>query len=291
MSTYPESRAPDFSRGVELADEEVMDRHRDSAEIYPPMDIIVCIPLGDPSAVWGADPKTKVRQRSNYSNLWNTLIKIMTRSKSRATVRKSHVLKKSLEVKESKEKNSSFFESYVSVPVLDEQLEEVEQKENSEAILTQILAKIVTLTSSLFLSSTAIKRSLSYGGDIVEVPWASAQGLGGHDPGKLERDLNDILSMSNPSPVALGIAMLAYGAGTSTMYHLNRNDRFQDAVLTMGISIGLIAGILVGHKFEAIILHVLPWAVFLALSLSTLGHRIARAVARKRETFEGDSIV
>lgn len=68
--------------------------------------------------------------------------------------------------------------------------------------------------------------------------------------------------------------MLAYGAGASTMYHLHRNDRYQNVALAISIGSGIILGMIGLQSLEAIMLHILPWTVLLALLLSAVGHRM-----------------
>ncbi|KAK2776065.1 hypothetical protein CKAH01_12589 [Colletotrichum kahawae] len=50
------------------------------------------------------------------------------------------------------------------------------------------------------------------------------------------------LILPKPDPGIVAMAIVAFGAGVSTMYHLNRDDEFQDKILAAGMTLAFIAG-------------------------------------------------
>lgn len=87
------------------------------------------------------------------------------------------------------------------------------------------------------------------------------------------------LLLPKPDPGIAAMAIVAFGAGVCTMYHLNRDDELQDKILAAGMTLAFIAGTILGYDAEAIILNILPWTILLALSLSAIGHQIWRYMA------------
>lgn len=79
--------------------------------------------------------------------------------------------------------------------------------------------------------------------------------------------------LSSPTPKVLILGLVAYGAGASTLYHLNRRDKHQDKMLAAGIVIGGLLGISSNMDGETILFIILPWIVLIALWLSNISHR------------------
>lgn len=70
--------------------------------------------------------------------------------------------------------------------------------------------------------------------------------------------------------------MLAFGISTSVIYHLSHHDKFQDAILAIGVSLAFLYGTLIDDSVLAVLLGVFPWAVLAALSVSSIGHWMCR---------------
>ncbi|KXH55159.1 hypothetical protein CSAL01_09982 [Colletotrichum salicis] len=84
-----------------------------------------------------------------------------------------------------------------------------------------------------------------------------------------------VLSSTTPEMLILGL--VAYGAGASTLYHLNRRDKHQDTMLAAGIMIGGFLSISGSYTDGgAIFYELLPWAVLVALCLSNMSYRLNR---------------
>ncbi|KAF5525541.1 Fumagillin beta-trans-bergamotene synthase [Colletotrichum aenigma] len=97
---------------------------------------------------------------------------------------------------------------------------------------------------------------------------------------KLQRMMGGLdLLLPKPDPGIAAMAIVAFGAGVCTMYHLNRDDELQDKILAAGMTLAFIAGTILGYDAEAIILNILPWTILLALSLSAIVHQIWRYMA------------
>ncbi|KAK1728642.1 uncharacterized protein BDZ83DRAFT_608738 [Colletotrichum acutatum] len=96
--------------------------------------------------------------------------------------------------------------------------------------------------------------------------------------GKWYRMLNESLGenmrlkaihiLSRPSPEVLILGLVAYGAGASTLYHLNHREKYRDTMLAGGILLGFCVGIAWELDGQSILLRILPWTVLVALSLS-----------------------
>ncbi|KAF9876194.1 UbiA prenyltransferase [Colletotrichum karsti] len=79
-----------------------------------------------------------------------------------------------------------------------------------------------------------------------------------------------------PSPMILFMAMIVYGVATSTLYQINREDKYQDVALAVGVTTGVIYEELSGDSILATLLHIFPWSILLTLSVSRIGHRFCR---------------
>ncbi|KXH26815.1 hypothetical protein CNYM01_12887, partial [Colletotrichum nymphaeae SA-01] len=86
-------------------------------------------------------------------------------------------------------------------------------------------------------------------------------------------------TFSDPTPGMLMIGLVTYGVGASTVYHLNRQDKHQEAYLATIIVLSVYLGILSEMDGQSILLRILPWGVLIALSLSDLWHRYIKPSA------------
>ncbi|KAE9576038.1 hypothetical protein CGMCC3_g7941 [Colletotrichum fructicola] len=141
------------------------------------------------------------------------------------------------------------------------------------------LAAICAITSSSILNISAVRANDLRKWENVEiVAWFINRWLGVNELSKIDEKLRD------GSPGLFITTMLVYGAGASTIYHLNRNDRYQDTILAAGITLSVLLGQIVRIRLEDIILQIVPWMTLLALGVSTIYHRKAHEPPPKHNT-------
>lgn len=148
-------------------------------------------------------------------------------------------------------------------------------RQSARGIKGSLSRTLAIILGSNIMAWPSLAILTSFGRDEERLRMAEDPGPTASHGIKLQRMMGGLdLLLPKPDPGIAAMAIVAFGAGVCTMYHLNRDDELQDKILAAGMTLAFIAGTILGYDAEAIILNIVPWTILLALSLSAIGHQI-----------------
>jgi len=71
----------------------------------------------------------------------------------------------------------------------------------------------------------------------------------------------------------MALSTIAFFVASTIIYRINVYDQWQDHFLLVGITSGIVSGLLLTGELQEAILQFIPWTVMLSLLFSTIHHR------------------